>query len=94
MYDTYDDYDGLSNDGSWDNAVRMLEDGPAKLEDRAQRGDEARHLYARPDGEPGLVTWEKWAELRKAQVELAWDLGTSLPEGHPFAPSVDGKQAA
>ena len=37
--------------------------------------------------------WED-AELRKAQAETAWDLGVSLPTGHPFAPVVDGKLAA
>ena len=25
---------------------------------------------------------------------LVWDLGASLPEGHPFAPTVAGRQAA
>lgn len=26
--------------------------------------------------------------------EVLWDLGVSLPKGHPFAPVVDGKEAA
>jgi hypothetical protein len=26
--------------------------------------------------------------------EIAWDLGVSLPVGHPFAPVVNGRQAA
>ena len=35
------------------------------------------------------------AKLRQIiSPELAWDLGVSLPEGHPFAPSVAGRQAA
>lgn len=34
-----------------------------------------------------------WAD-RETQAELAWDLGVSLPEGHPFAPVVEGQHAA
>lgn len=30
----------------------------------------------------------------EANVATAWDLGVSLPSGHPFAPVVDGRQAA
>jgi hypothetical protein len=33
-------------------------------------------------------------DVIEAQVGIAWDLGVSLPQGHPFAPVVDGKQAA
>lgn len=32
--------------------------------------------------------------LMDAQAEIAWDLGVSLPEGHPFAPIVDDRLAA
>lgn len=38
-------------------------------------------------------TDEDFAEMG-AYVGTAWDLGVSLPAGHPFAPVVDGLAAA
>jgi len=47
-----------------------------------------------PSRQVDLDRLRELAVTRAAQSEVAWDLGVSLPDGHPFAPIVDGGAAA
>lgn len=59
-----------------------------------------KEFYDCPCGENVLLVGERARDFdaEDAGAEswgpILWDLGAGLPDGHPFAPSVDGRQAA